>query len=76
MTKQHSQNTRQAVNTAATLYPPPVPRGGGGGGGLPSVHSKGFAPSAHPIYTSLFFCKPHPGFLGGSKMLTVTFLQA
>lgn len=27
MTKQHSQNTRQAVNTAATLYPPPVPRG-------------------------------------------------
>lgn len=29
MTKQRSQNTSQAVNTAATLYPPPVPHGGG-----------------------------------------------
>lgn len=76
VTKQHSQGTRQAVNTAATLYPPPVPH--------EWKHQEEQRPSFHSRICTLcspnlhltLLCKPYPGFLGDSKMLTIASLLA
>lgn len=76
MTKQHSQGRRQAVNTAATLYPPPVPPEWKHREEETKLSLKRICTLCSPNLHLTLFCKPYPGFLGDSKMLTITSLLA